>query len=396
MKLVRTFHPVGHGAFYTERFYDANQNVANIVFDCGCNEACKPGKSLADFRKQINDIVDKVFPLNEADKIRVDALFISHFHEDHINGIKRLLNNCDVRRVIIPKLTDDAILELLLYQWIKAGPIIEDIINGFEDCMQSIEDKKIEIDLHNDFLMEDIEYDTLDIESLGGSISKPTIITVRGIWKYIPFSTKEKTSQLRQALIAQVSELAPILSISPIDLRKVAEEFTKKTSLLKKCKSIYESVFGNQKHNRYSLTLFSGTCDNTMTCPQFCHQGVKDLPRYCSKNCLYMGDFEADPKKSLINTNCQQLLQFYHSYWDKIGVIQVPHHGSHDNMNVNLYKPAKLAVISAGMTDINGHPHKEVIDELQKNQCIPLVVTEGETTIQKFTYEIKCFNNKVI
>lgn len=389
MILKRVFHPVGHGAFYTERFYDDNQNIANIVFDCGCYESCKPGKSIADFRKQINDIVDNEFPLNEDDKIKVDALFISHFHEDHINGIKRLLNNCDVQRIITPKLTDDAILELLLYKWFKTGSDFEDIINNFEDFMQSIKNKKIELDFHEDYLKGDIEYETLDIGNLIDSICKPTIIMVCGIWKYIPFSTNEKTSQLRHALIAQVNKLAPILSVSPIDFRQIAKEFTKKKSLLEDCKLVYESIFGNQKHNRYSLTLFSGTCDNTMNCPQFCHQGIKDLPRHCSKNCLYMGDFEADPKKSLINTNCQQLIHFYHSYWDKIGILQVPHHGSHDNMNVNLYKPAKLAVISAGMTDVNGHPHKELIDELHKYQCIPLIVTEQETTVQKFTYAIQ-------
>lgn len=392
MILKRTFHPVGHGAFYTERFYDGNQNVANVVFDCGCYEAGKPGKSLADFRRQISDVVDQEFPLNEDEKVQVDALFISHFHEDHINGIKRLLNNCDVQRIILPKLTDDAILELLIYKCIEAGSGVEDIISDFEDFRQSINDKKVEIDLQEDNFNDDVKYETSDIENLVGTISKPTIITMRGIWKYIPFSTKEKTSQLRQALIAQINELASILYVSPIDFRKLAKEFTKKMSLLDDCKSIYESIFGIKKHNRYSLTLFSGTCDNTMNCPSYCHQGVKSLPRYCSKNCLYMGDFEADPKKTLTNTNCQQLLRFYHSYWDKIGIMQVPHHGSHDNMNEHLYKPAKLAVISAGMTDVYGHPHKVVIDELQKHQCVPLIVTEQETTVQKFTYEINCAN----
>lgn len=42
MRIVRTFHPIGHGAFYTERFYDeTEQSVANYVFDCGCYEAAK-------------------------------------------------------------------------------------------------------------------------------------------------------------------------------------------------------------------------------------------------------------------------------------------------------------------------------------------------------------------
>ena len=41
MILKRTFHPVGHGAFYTEQFYSdvTNQQCFTVVFDCGRFEA---------------------------------------------------------------------------------------------------------------------------------------------------------------------------------------------------------------------------------------------------------------------------------------------------------------------------------------------------------------------
>lgn len=37
MIVVRTFHPVGQGAFYSERFYEEDCSSAkyNIVYDCG-------------------------------------------------------------------------------------------------------------------------------------------------------------------------------------------------------------------------------------------------------------------------------------------------------------------------------------------------------------------------
>ena len=37
MKVIRTFHPVGQGAFYSERFCEEGTPEAkhNIVFDCG-------------------------------------------------------------------------------------------------------------------------------------------------------------------------------------------------------------------------------------------------------------------------------------------------------------------------------------------------------------------------
>ena len=137
------------------------------------------------------------------------------------------------------------------------------------------------------------------------------------------------------------------------------------------------------------MTLFSGTCDKFTTCSHRCHQGVVDLPRYCTKNCLYMGDFEADPNKSIKNTNCEQLLKFYDRYWAKIGLFQVPHHGSHDNTNVKLYSPPKLGIISAGKEDVYLNPHVDVIHLLQQHNCVPLIVTEDPTTIQKFYYKIK-------
>ena len=79
MKLVRTFHPVGHGAFYTERFYDEHdQNIANIVFDCGRYEAAKEGWCYQSYKTWIEDYVK-----NHSGLVKdgvVDILFISHFH----------------------------------------------------------------------------------------------------------------------------------------------------------------------------------------------------------------------------------------------------------------------------------------------------------------------------
>ena len=57
MKLIRTFHAVGHGAFYTERFYEKEINIANIVFDCGCYEGPKSCNSRQYYERQINDII---------------------------------------------------------------------------------------------------------------------------------------------------------------------------------------------------------------------------------------------------------------------------------------------------------------------------------------------------
>ena len=65
MKVVRTFHPVGQGVFYSERFYEGTlQNVThNIVFDCGVSIR---------HEWQVNHVVTQAF--TDEDEI-VDAVF---------------------------------------------------------------------------------------------------------------------------------------------------------------------------------------------------------------------------------------------------------------------------------------------------------------------------------
>ena len=85
MRLVRTFHPVGHGAFYTERFYEDNnpQPIFTAIFDCGCFEAAKLGTTMQFFQNQIENELQQTFNVGD----RIDALFVSHFHTDHITVI---------------------------------------------------------------------------------------------------------------------------------------------------------------------------------------------------------------------------------------------------------------------------------------------------------------------
>lgn len=392
MKLVRTFHPVGHGAFYTERFYDDDQNVANIVFDCGCYEGPKSGNSIQHYQKFINDIVDSVF-LSSDDKIKVDALFISHFHIDHINGVKRVLKICDVKRIIMPKLTDDAYLFALLYSHFNLGCELNDMIQVLSDFKESLYDDDndieiIEVEIDEDEFVAEFIFEEKDIEQTKGPISKPTMINLHGIWKYIPFSTKENKHQLISSLRQTIPVLCPALSSIPINFTEIANKLTNNPTLLDQCKAVYESVFGDKYHNNYSMTLFSGTCESDATCVQHCHVHVNDLPRYCTRNCLYMGDYEADPKKTKKNTNCVQLLKFYGKYWKRIGLFQVPHHGSKDNINNDLYTPAKIALISAGNDDCYCHPSMELINALHASDCIPVIVTEKPESIKVFTYEL--------
>ena len=86
--MIRTFHAIGQGAFYTEFFEDF---IA--VYDCGSNN------NIDLIRKRINATFEE--------GTKIDAIFISHLHEDHVNGLEYLLDYCQVHRLFLPLLTND-------------------------------------------------------------------------------------------------------------------------------------------------------------------------------------------------------------------------------------------------------------------------------------------------
>ncbi len=89
MKLTRTIHPIGQGGFYTETLEEGGEKI-NVVYDCG-------GNSEAFMHNYLDPKKNNVNP-------NIDAVFISHFHEDHINGLEYLLNNYNVKTLFLPQL----------------------------------------------------------------------------------------------------------------------------------------------------------------------------------------------------------------------------------------------------------------------------------------------------
>ena len=94
--MIRSFLPVGQGAFYYEHFESDETTTGeaiNVIYDCGSSTGVK--------------IVEEKIKRNFKREEKINALVISHLHEDHVNGIPYLLKHCKVEKVYFPQITPE-------------------------------------------------------------------------------------------------------------------------------------------------------------------------------------------------------------------------------------------------------------------------------------------------
>lgn len=364
--MIRSFLPVGQGAFYCEQFmWNFETERINIVYDCGSSTNVK--------------LVEEQIKNNfEKDEI-IHAVFISHLDEDHINGIPFLLKYCKVKKIFFPLLTEENAKYLRLYNLIK--------YNGRESFTS---------------LFARNPYEALNYLNIGYSPSlyqireteeSYSVIDVRGIssgenivgtifertlnndymceeWAYIPYNFRQ-TDRLKR-LHEELNRVF-LSEMNNEDIQEIWEKGTE--SNREKIKNAYKAIGGS--FNTNSMTLYSGMKE------QYFRQSIVDTSycgEYCNRNfknagCLYLGDYDASGK-----FKWQNLVQAYDIYWKNIGCIQIPHHGSKYNYNKELGKLNAYCIISAGMNNRYQHPHSMVIKDLLFNGNFPHIVTENKSS----------------
>lgn len=380
--MERTFHPVGHGAFYTERFTLPDRTY-NIVYDCGCFEAAKKGMNRKQYCERIYSIIDSCFKENDV----IDALFISHFHTDHILGVAHLSERCDIKRIVLPQLSQAEILAILLEEICDYNDNYP--IDEMAESWQAIYSDKVErIEVLKDDL-NDVDVREINLETIKDSVASGSRLRFLDKWVYIPFNSpisQEKVNDLYDAVNRECNEIFNGDKICFDELRKYLESDVNREKL----KSAYIAVFKKEKMNETSMILYSGMLGCNQKCERHCGKALHYANRYCTLNCLYLGDFEAKKQNYF-----DGLMEVYKPYFKHIGIIQVPHHGSNNNYNANLYSSSspdkssilhRICLVSADSNDEYGHPDEDVLDGIQKEGGIPILVTEFPKTKQVFRF----------
>ena len=375
IELHRTFWPVGHGAFYTEQFVEEGNVVFTAVYDCGSEQ-----------EEALYNCVD-AFKGNIKSINQIDVLFISHFHADHVNGLVELLHGTKVKNLVIPQLTDGYVLECLCsngttQMGIEANNFVWKLYKG-ED--RDIAEKVYEVAE----LAAEERGDERFAEPIEGARGHKFIkgrlnATLFGfnknyLWEYIPYNSELSKSQA----LVEAFKLNGFTSVGgSLDINRVYGELQNQEGW-ETIQNIYGSVY-TSGHNKYSMPVFSGLMNNANSKTNLIERGClwpwlisNRGPQNEWINCLYTGDFEPGKKKM---SNLVKYLDEIDMAWDRTYTLQIPHHGSKNNISPRLYKNGMIGIISAAVGDKHHHPNVQTIQEAWRNGTFVWVVTDFAIT----------------
>ena len=377
--MVRTFHPVGQGAFYSEQFRSGNGDGFRIVYDCGT--------------KTSKEKVDSVTVVQDAfkDNKPIDILFISHFDEDHVSMISELLNqHAIIKLVVLPLLPVEETAVLQAHYRHEGNTIGElllaDPVGFFHNKaavlrVESTGNEPVELPPNHAEVSRNSPRDSnviiikpngerVDAE-LGNSVNIPSgaqIFVPRHSWCYIPHNYKY--SQRHHALL---NELAKRANIDPKRLREAAYIAEKSTELNQVYISLKTAKCGNINEN--SMLVYSG--------PWQRHRGIthgwrelfldgRELNCWFEDRpaCIYSGD--SDFKKVKIH-------EVYKRLWKNVGTVLIPHHGSGRSFSAEFLgknDSVYICPISAGRHNQHHHPAPTVLKEILIRHSLPLIVDE--------------------
>ena len=286
----RVIFPVGHGGMAFESI-----DNCSVLYDCG--SLSSPAR------------VEMFIEMLKSHGVQhIDYLFISHFDQDHVNGLNALLNN----NIFIKQAVMSYIPEMYrsVFNLVTRGAY-----NAIRNLILRLEGRVIEIG--------EERQDGIH----GRSFKLP-------LWEWTAESMlrNDDFNKLRDAFIRQRIDVAQLTDANYLNRWK------------KKINEAFKTVFGAQGPNAKGLIVLSQKTQNA----QLIHAELQNAICYCTpyypqrnlsasfKNtgCLYVGD-------SRIKTTAEinGIKEFLRKYLveNQLLLMQLPHHGSVYNLKHDLH-----------------------------------------------------------
>lgn len=383
MRVVRTFHPVGQGAFYSERFYEKGkpETFANVVYDCGVAFG---------HVWQEKHVVSQAFSSND----EIEILFISHLDYDHVSLIETLFNQVKgVKNLVLPFAYQEQLMIAMTYYRLSWNDYMVNFLQKIIKHLNRNHGDDFKDGEYNIIFVGDLDKDAPDIgHATLWKSGTPKATKKEPEWVFIPYNVGYRWR--KQEFITELGNLLKKKKFSD-EILKVGEkafqnadelyEKLKDTTFVEKVlfntvlraalKDAYKKIEGGTNEN--SLLLYSGPISKKLRYTvEMC------VPcRYCGccgyykAGCLYTGDSTLDIP------NWRNAV--YKDVWDCIGTIQVPHHGSIESfdMTVDPIDKQYIMPVSIGSYNTYGHPSGEVLAYILNKGCCTQIVSERADSV---------------
>lgn len=365
---------VGQGLFMSGRLRRHGTNDFNWVYDCGSNSS----------RHVLSTAVSR-FDEEHGQPSRIDLVALSHFDEDHINGIVSLISGRKVGILLLPYLPAWQRVLVAVEQGIQAGSGLMDFLLDPSGYLARLENTEIEEILlvppagpddlvppspedpdaprtESGALPTDIDYGPSPDDEEGSTPhGKPVRylkpggrIVASTVWEFVPYNDAQMLPKVDPKFQRRATFAARIMRTLPHS-RERALSFLK---------AHYQRTFGKTANSKniISLFLYSGPVGfrHTLlasgpTVP------VRWNPARSNFSLLSTGDGYLDTPARL-----SALQRFYQhdNRIERAGIFQVMHHGAKANWHkgvANALQPAVSIFSSEPSRSTPGHPDSEVL-----------------------------------
>ncbi|MCK0913119.1 hypothetical protein KTI56_05515 [Acinetobacter pittii] len=401
-RVKKCFHAVGNGTLFSGQIQNIqNSEVFNWLYDCGCTSP-----------KIIQNAITNL-PAWFHSHNTIDMLVISHFDDDHVNGLEILLKTFNVKRLVLPftewsqSIREISILgkkgttpSIALFQlnpvkWLK--------LNGFENRINEIilveggENPDSDILQSNINLVDRPDLPIEDPTSVFFEFDTPVQYSNIKLSKMNHFQSFQDSSKSFEFMFYNAeksfSELGLIYEVggkrfakkSGQEISSVKADIEKTIISLgldqhinnlqkdwrKKLKNCYEKHFGKtgKAKNNISLCMYSAPAE------------INSSPYRTRFATLLTGDINLSPK--VID---DMELHFGKNRWQSIGVVQVPHHGSKYSWTVGNTAKLMPAIFVHCANPTIKHPHPDVKADLQNSTAIVFEANRKLSVDYNFRY----------
>lgn len=390
LSIVREFHAVGQGAFYSEKHCGFN-----IVYDCGNWRNSRSSTT----------IVENAFRKGD----EIDVLFISHFDYDHVNKINVLARNFNIKRVVMPLIHEQELNLLVNFYRLMKYNILTLLLDPERFFGEGTDIIRISPALEQDYFdFEDRERNFIEIDKLSERTLASGTVLVKKFdfyeWIFIPFNHENKSRYLEleselYKLGLSGSDIYSLKHDPDYTINKIVSDVGKsKKNGGKKFKEAYDNVTGGINSN--SMLVFSGLRDDSnIKVTNYIHYDLSSPSKFernyifksrayceheiCSAkvSCVYTGDCDL---------NLVKPKNIFSDFWSTVGTIQVPHHGALNNFCWDVLDASHYYFpLSVGLNNTYSHPSRLVIDNIALTGSSPVLITENPSSKLTQTHWVK-------